>query len=124
MFAPLVIKLFALFGLKMSNFWASLIVWGIVIAIGAGWYAHEINEAEERGRVACENKIKEVTRQEQERVDAANDLIQKKDDEIRTIQQRKSDEIRIAVADAIKKTEANSRICWDRDTIRNLNRVR
>ena len=43
---------------------------------------------------------------------------------VRDRQQRKADEIRTAVENAIKETEANRRVCWDRDTIRNLNRVR
>lgn len=124
MFSPLIIKLFALFGVSISNFVASAIVWSIVLVGVLVWYDHTIDEAEQRGRLACETKVKEITDAEKERVEKANDLVRAKDDQIRTIQQRKKDEIDKAVADAIKQTKENQLVCWDRDTIRNLNRVR
>ena len=120
----LLIRFLGLFGISLGPVLASFIMWGAA-AIGVlVWYNHELSQAEERGRISCENEVKRVTAEETARIESANDKVRKKDDEIRVILERRNDEINKAVADAIKQTAVNRRVCWDRDTIRNINRVR
>jgi uncharacterized membrane protein YhiD involved in acid resistance len=124
MFSTPLIWLAAKFGFGLTQFWASAIVWAVVIVGALAWYDNAVDKAEERGRLACEAEVKRATDKERERVDKANEEVQVKDAEIRRIQRGMEDEIDKRVKASIVQTKTNSNRCWDRNTIDNINRVR
>lgn len=120
----LLVKLAAMVGIKLGAGLASIIAYSAIGIAVLVWYDVQLNKAEEIGRKACESKVAEATAAEQTRVNEANDKVRMRDEEIKTIQEKKANDIREAVNAAIKQSETNRRICWDADTIRNINRVR